>query len=303
MSRALGISLPAPLRHFFSLFPLYTHPEIESPDKARPLTSPTLWIHVPWSPDADVLSSDVECLKWQAYLALRGLSDIAVRWDIAVDGALDARLPNLHVLLKTLPGASDEVKAQDDGEGELLPAHLIPEWVDGQVGALDELEGYVDEAARDESRAWVALLEGNVHAALVLNQPSPSSLLSLLSPYQHKARPLEAVLPHPPAPLFGISSLLPPYGTHVDVDAIELQYRDAIASLSERLGTDKWFLGSSSPTALDALVFAYLHCILHSKDHTLRFEVTRRVNLVAWERRVQSQVRSGFRLVPVLPSS
>ncbi len=263
MSRALGISLPAPLRHFFSLFPLYTHPAIESPDKARPLTSPTLWIQVPWSPDADVLSSDVECLKWQAYLALRGLSDIAVRWDIAVDGALDARLPNLHVPLKTLPAASEEVKAQDDGEGELLPAHLIPEWVDGQVGALDELEGYVDEASRDESRAWVALLEGNVHAALVrprvtdrgwpldacisqvLSQPSSSSFLSLISPYQHKARPLETVLPHPPAPLFGISSLLPPYGTHVDVEAIEQQYRDAIASLSERLGTDKWFLGSS----------------------------------------------------------
>ena len=114
-----------------------------------------------------MLSSDVECLKWQAYLALRGLSDVSVRWDVSVDGALDARLPNLHVPLKTLPGASDEVKASDDGEGELLPAHLIPEWVDGQVGALDELEGYVDEAAKDESRAWVALLEGNVHAALV----------------------------------------------------------------------------------------------------------------------------------------
>ena len=123
MSRALGISLPAPLRHFFSLFPLYTHPPIDSPDKARPLTCPTLWIHVPWSPDADVLSSDVECLKWQAYLALRGLADVAVRWDVAVDGALDARLPNLHVPLKTLPGASEEVKAQDDGEGELADKH------------------------------------------------------------------------------------------------------------------------------------------------------------------------------------
>ncbi|KAI0816001.1 hypothetical protein BC628DRAFT_1424377, partial [Trametes gibbosa] len=78
----------------------------------------------------------------------------------------------------------------------------------------------------------------------------------------------------------------------------------AIASLSERLGTDKWFLGSSSPTALDALVFAYLHSILHSKEHTLRFEVTRRVNLVAWERRIQSQVRGGFRTAhPVQQSS
>lgn len=50
----------------------------------------------------------------------------------------------------------------------------------------------------------------------------------------------------------------------------------------------------STPTALDALIFAYLHCILHSKENLLRFEVTRRVNLVAWERRVQSDVRSAF---------
>ncbi|OJT04348.1 hypothetical protein TRAPUB_4982 [Trametes pubescens] len=245
MASPFALSLPPPLRHFFSLFPLYTHPPIFSDDNARPVTSPTLWIHPPWSPDADVLSSDVECLKWQAYLALRGLSDVAIRWDVSPDGALDNRLPNLHVPLKTLQGASDAVKEQEDGEGELLPAHLIPEWVDGRVGALDELEGYADEAARDESRAWVSLLEGNVHAALVLNQPSTTTLLSLLSPYKTKPRSLEAVVAHPPAPLFGISSLLPSYGTHVNVDAIEQQYKEAIASLSERLGTDKWFLGSS----------------------------------------------------------
>lgn len=49
------------------------------------------------------------------------------------------------------------------------------------------------------------------------------------------------------------------------------------------------------PTALDALIFAYLHCILHTKDNAIRVEVTRRVNLVAWEHRVSSQVRMGFR--------
>ena len=79
----------------------------------------------------------------------------------------------------------------------------------------------------------------------MLGQPSSQSLLSLISPFQTPSRPLEAILAHPPAPLFGISSLFPPYGTHVDVDAVEQQYKDAIASLSERLGTDKWFLGSS----------------------------------------------------------
>jgi hypothetical protein len=50
---------------------------------------------------------------------------------------------------------------------------------------------------------------------------------------------------------------------------------------------------NSQPTPLDALVFAYLHCILHSSD-TIRIEVTRRVNLVAWEFRVRCLVREGF---------
>lgn len=90
------------------------------------------------------------------------------------------------------------------------------------------------------------------------------------------------------------------------------QYRDAIASLSERLGTDKWFLNSacvefifhlviilksifvfSEPTPLDALAFAYLHCILHSSD-AVRIEVTKRVNLVAWEWRVRGVIRGAF---------
>jgi len=49
----------------------------------------------------------------------------------------------------------------------------------------------------------------------------------------------------------------------------------------------------SQPTPLDALAFAYLHCILHSSD-TIRIEVTRRVNLVAWEWRVRCLVRECF---------
>lgn len=158
-------SLPQPLRTFFSFFPLHTHEAIISPYASRKIEKPTLWVHPPRSvavepgSDADCLSSDVECLKWQAYLALRGLKDISVRWDVSADGAIDGRLPNLHVPL-------DDAKC-DDGEGALLAAHLIPEWVGRHVGELDALEGYADEPARDESRAWVALMEGNVHAALV----------------------------------------------------------------------------------------------------------------------------------------
>ncbi|PCH37765.1 hypothetical protein WOLCODRAFT_95793 [Wolfiporia cocos MD-104 SS10] len=290
------LSVPKPLRQFFALFPLYTHAPVPSPYTAGAITNATLWVYSPKNENSeleDLLSSDVECLKWQAYLALRGLSDIYVRWDVKQDGAIDGRLPNLHVPSK-------------DGEpgGELLAVHSIPDWVDGTLGdGPGDLEGYVNEVARDESRAWVSLMEGNVHAALTLSQPAPSLLHNLLMPFPAKHRPLETMLNPPPAPLTGISSLLPAYGAHVDRNAVALQYREAIASLSERLGTDKWFLGSAEPTALDALVFAYLHCILHSRDNLIRQEVSRRVNLVAWEHRVQAQVRAAFRRCPAVPST
>ncbi|CCM02240.1 uncharacterized protein FIBRA_04321 [Fibroporia radiculosa] len=302
-------SIPKPLRQIFALFPLHTHGPVASPYTASPVAAPTLWIHSPRndnSDNEDLLSNDVECLKWQAYLALRGLSDVSVRWDVTQDGAIDGLLPNLHVPSK-------------DGEqgGELLPAHLIPGWVDGRVGdVLGELEGYTDIAARDESRAWVSLMEGNVHAALVrlfprwnivegdldasfsfkmLSQPPPSVLDAILTPFPAKKRSLATVLTPPPPPLTGISSFIPPWGARVDPALVFTQYCEAIAALSERLGTDKWFLNSAAPTPLDALVFAYLHCFLHSKDRALRREVYNRENLVKWELGVQSQVRAAFR--------
>lgn len=155
---ASTLSLPKPLQHLFSHFPLHTYPSVPAPHKASPVTRPTLWVHPPRNvEDPDFLSSDVECLKWQAYLALRGLTNVALRWDIAADGAIEGRLPNLQVPLE----------GSKDGGGQLLPPTLIADWVDGQVGESGALDGYVDDGAKDESRAWVSLLEGNIHAALV----------------------------------------------------------------------------------------------------------------------------------------
>jgi len=99
----------------------------------------------------------VECLKWQAHIALRGLKGIAVRSDVSPEGAVGGRLPNLQLPSKP-PGNMD---------GELLAAHTIPVWIDENMSALDEYEGYQSSECRDESHAWVALLEGDVHAALV----------------------------------------------------------------------------------------------------------------------------------------
>lgn len=156
-------TIPAPLKAFYSHFPLKTwEPIYPANASANAITRPTLWILPPRAPYADTeqlpLSSDVECLKWQAFLALRGLTNIAVRSDVSPDGGIDGRLPNLHVPREASP---------DDGGGELLAAHMIPGWVDKSIGDADPLEGYKDEATKDESHAWVSLLEGKVHAALV----------------------------------------------------------------------------------------------------------------------------------------
>lgn len=155
------MQIPEPVRNIFSKFPLHTYPAVALPSSSAVNSTPvTLWITSPPS-SSEVLSGDVECLKWQAYLALRGIPSgvLSIRTDVDPPAALDGRFPNLRVNSKS---------AQE--EGALLPAHFIPGWTDSYLGVNsleDPLEGYKDEAARDESRAWVSLLEGNIHSALV----------------------------------------------------------------------------------------------------------------------------------------
>lgn len=72
-----------------------------------------------------------------------------------------------------------------------------------------------------------------------------NSLLKLLSPYPGLHHPIQTVFTQPLQPLTGWSSIIPPYGVHIDRNAVELKYKEAISALSERLGTDKWLLGST----------------------------------------------------------
>ncbi|KAH9483894.1 hypothetical protein JR316_0003372 [Psilocybe cubensis] len=293
-------SVPPSIVAFNAHFPLKTYPPIKSSNKVH-IDAPTLWIHPPRStsqPIDNLLSSDVECLKWQAYLALRNLRNVKLRWDISPDGSIDGALPNLHVPISDALSIAQKPTTNGAEDGELLAAHSIPSWVDAKLGvdsSSDPLEGYKDSAARVESRAWVSLLEGVVHAALLTSTPTPSYIHSLLfpKPMPPISESLQKILSPPPAPLTGLCSLIPPSGARINTSAILSQYKDAIASLSDRLGTDNWFLSSQEPTPLDALAFAYLHSILHSSD-IVRIEVTRRVNLVAWEWKVRRIVREAF---------
>lgn len=154
--------MPDGLKKLYSHFPLYYTPANPPPASRVSSSSPVLWITPPL-PTSGNLSKDVECLKWQAYIALRGLKDVSVRWDIHPSGGIDGRLPCLWIPLLDSEG-------RELSRGEVLGARMIPGWADGiQEEHIwnGELEGYIDENAKDESRAWVALLEGAVHAALV----------------------------------------------------------------------------------------------------------------------------------------
>jgi len=185
-SKKTGTSLPVSLTTFIAKFPLRQHPRIPLPPSPyRPVQTATLWLSPPvgYTPNGEtspstenspmLLSADVECLKWQAYIALRGLVSIRVRFNVSPDGALESRLPNLHVPYSegVLPKDDSPNKdPKEEQDGELLAAQMIPTWVDAKLGvtsAQDENEGYIDKNARDESRAWVSLLEDVVHAALV----------------------------------------------------------------------------------------------------------------------------------------
>src|SRR6266545_5959734 len=167
-------AVPSFIVAFNSHFPLKTNPSIIPLEKSKP-TAPTLWIYPPRStlhdPPDTLLSGDVECLKWQAYLALRGLKGIKVRWDISPEGSIDRSLPNLHLPISESLIKNEKLRNSESADdGELLAAHSIPTWVDMKLAvdsSADPLEGYKGQEARIESRAWVSLLEGVIHAALV----------------------------------------------------------------------------------------------------------------------------------------
>ena len=87
-----------------------------------------------------------------------------MRWDLTPDAGIDGHLPNLCTYSES---------AEDY---ELLDRKMIPCWVDTQVPA-DGLDGFNDEEAKLESKAWISLLEGTIHAAVVCRA------WSLLSPF------------------------------------------------------------------------------------------------------------------------
>jgi metaxin len=156
----MAFSIPAPVRNFFSNFPLQTYPAIERSGDNLP-TETTLWILPPLDPGTSVLSNDVECLKWQAYIALKQWNtnesdrkSVKVSWDVSPAAGVDGVLPTLCI--RRHKPKSGQL------EWNFLGPKGIAEWIDGPVELKEK-----DTQFNDEMEAWVQLLEGDVHDALV----------------------------------------------------------------------------------------------------------------------------------------
>ncbi|KAG9123772.1 hypothetical protein FRC07_014001, partial [Ceratobasidium sp. 392] len=272
------IPVPASVKYFFSLFPLHRYPDnlppptplttargvtllIAPPPRAHLSSGDPLRVH----PGGSHLSADVECLRWQAYLALRGVRDVRVSWAAGIEGGVPklvlppgAKRPrgvDMVSLVESLEseGADTEEKGSDilrerdervetqmSTHREVLDAVRIPGWADEVQGqSVDAFEGFIDAATRDESRAWTILVEG------LLATPTPPLLISLLRP-QPSTTTLQTTLSPPPVPLTGLSTPLPLPQTPVRVASagLRIEFREAMRALSGRLGGDEWFLGS-----------------------------------------------------------
>ncbi|EJU05641.1 hypothetical protein DACRYDRAFT_113704 [Dacryopinax primogenitus] len=145
---------------FLARFPLYTYPAWPLSTTAPPSGLPTLWIH-PSTKGQEPLSSDVECLKWQAWLALRGVA-VSLRSDVHPDGGVDGKLPTLH-----LP------------DNTVHPAHAIPSAL--SIASLPH-EGYASAEAELESKAFLALLESTLHKALFPDENPPRGPITGILP-------------------------------------------------------------------------------------------------------------------------
>ncbi|BGO98090.1 hypothetical protein NBRC10513v2_002090 [Rhodotorula toruloides] len=266
------LRIPSPLARFYSHFPLLTLP---SPHLTTPAPSlPTIWAYGP-PPSGHTESLDPACRAAQAYARFAG-QKCEVRWIgwEGREGAPGGQVPALHT-----------------SEGDLFGGEELEAWLAEKAGGKDTTNDATHQAYL--SLLTTTLLPA-VLAALYL---SPSTLAP-------------SVVPIPSRPF--LSSLAQIYltwndrssrideikrlrggkvgkETALDLEEIEREAVEAIEAvegkLKEQQGEGEWFGGASTPSRLDALLYALLSIvrILPPKcDSTLRPALERCPNLLAW---------------------
>ncbi|MCJ1306780.1 hypothetical protein MMC25_000423 [Agyrium rufum] len=290
-SRITILKLPAPIKRFFDVFPLYTLPPSPLPVSAS-RTDPVHHrsrnaLYVFTTPRASVTNApsfNPSCLKWQTYLKFRGVDFITVLSSnhASPTGALPCLvLPSKETI---------ERHAVPLGAGEKLRRWAVKEG--GKNGKQDGKEDGDDGERNMRYEAYASLVESKIRAAWLYAMyltPSnfesvtvplyinPTTSSSLLRTYlAHNLRnaaysSITQILHTSSISTSYTSSLLfspiHPASTTANIsgEAILAGAREAFEALATLLGDDEWFFGADRPGLLDASVFAYA-CLALDED-------------------------------------
>ncbi|KPV76499.1 uncharacterized protein RHOBADRAFT_42840 [Rhodotorula graminis WP1] len=278
-------SIPAPLARLYAKFPLYEVPA--SQGTTPPPVRPTLWAYGP-PPAGHRESLDPLCRAAQAF-ARFSLADGAadVRWMDwqGQEGAPGGTLPALHT-----------------PEGDLVVGDEVSAWVAAQGAAplpAKGKKGSADAPAPSDPshQAFLALVLSTLLPALLSSlYLSPPSLVPPVVP--SRQRPVLAAVAHRYLSWNDRATRIDQIkrlrggklgkAAVLDLEEVEREARDTIEALEVKLGDEDpngWFGGASSPTRLDALVYALLSIasvLPPSCDKVLRPTLERCPRLLAW---------------------
>ncbi|GAA5892996.1 hypothetical protein JCM8208_004148 [Rhodotorula glutinis] len=276
-------SIPAPLAHLYAQFPLY---EVPAPQGTTPAPSrPTLWVYGP-PPAGHRESLDPLCRAAQAFARFSlGGEAAQVRWMDwqGKEGAPGGTLPALHT-----------------PEGDLVVGDEVSAWVAAQ-GAPQPAKGKKGTDAPPpvdpSQQAFLALVLSTLLPAVLASlYLSPPSLVPPVCPSRH--RPVLSAIAHRYLSWNDRATRIDDIkrlrggklgkGATLDLDEVEREASETIEALEVKLGDEDpkaWYGGASSPTRLDALLYALLSIasvLPPSCDKVLRPTLERSPRLLAW---------------------
>ncbi|KAI8598951.1 hypothetical protein EDD21DRAFT_381092 [Dissophora ornata] len=240
-----------PLYKFLARFPLKQSPAPHT--RPRPVKV-ILYAYAPgWKTGQESLdesskpavgSFDVDSLKWMTYLKF---SDIEFEVKPAFEPSMSpsGKLPFLAL-----------------SNGSFITSDGFEAWV--QENKSQSATAKLDLLEAAESLAFITLAESKIHAALLYTlwfEPSHFYTTTRQHYFGHYNWLLTKLLSYLEKSNVATSMLLT--RTQIDRELIFEEAATAIESLAVQLGDEnEYFFGKSGPSALDAVVFSYLHVIL-----------------------------------------
>ncbi|GAA5834864.1 hypothetical protein JCM5353_004905 [Sporobolomyces roseus] len=258
--KEMPFTVPSPLAPLYAYFPLLT---VSNDDSTTPAPSkPTLWVLGP-PPTGHKESLDPVCRQAQSFARFSQL-DAQPRYLTHGQGAPGGSLPALH-----LP------------QGDLIETEGVNGWI-----STGNFDGKVDEKQQDQEKrdnddvtpqdpilqAYTSLVETTLLPAVVAAlyllpaapQVTPSPNLPFLSQLASKWLGISKRQDR-------ISQVKRLRGGKVgskvvlDLEEVEREAVEALQALEDKMqesrGDGEWFLGASSPSQLDALLYSLLSII------------------------------------------